>query len=111
MDRLPDTRTLLNETKSFLSEAKKIVAITHNKRKHNFTNDDLQEMLDDMGTYWDADNLPSWLYKTYILGDNRRDFPKNKKATIELLEKMIKHKGTVEINTDWENSFPYIRFK
>jgi hypothetical protein len=74
---------------------KKIIVETY-KGKAEYNNQDIQEMIDDIGKYMGTDNLPKWLYVTGLNGTP--GFPKNKKKVIEVLEKIKNSKDDVYIN-------------
>jgi hypothetical protein len=91
-----------------LLEGKKIKVTTYGNKQSIYTDEDIQEFLDDMDTYWNADNLPKWLYSAYLKTKNR-NFPKNKKQTEELLRKILKSSKDVSINVDSKGSTPSIK--
>jgi hypothetical protein len=83
---------------------KKIIVET-SKGKAEYNNQDIQEMIDNIGTYMAADNLPKWLYVTGLNGTP--GFPKNKKKVIEVLEKIKNSNNDVYINVS--SSEPYYK--
>ena len=78
---------------SNVSEAlneKVITVITWNNKNNTYTNKDIQEMIDDIDTYYDADNLPGWLLRQRMV--------KNKKQLLDLLHKILSSEKDVNIN-------------
>jgi len=87
MRNIPTFEQFINES----DNTSKIITVTTNSGKETFTDDDIQEMIDDIqGSYWVADNLPKWMYLANLI--------KSQKNAPVVLKKILDHKGDVDIN-------------
>jgi len=87
----------VNTFEEFLNEAKgsDIVVIVQTKKSEiEITRDEMEEMLDDIDMYWNADNFPKW-YMNSIYTSSYRNPKKKKEVTIKTMEDLIKHKGNM----------------
>jgi hypothetical protein len=80
---------------------KKIKVITYGGKEIIFTQDEIQEMIDDIDTFWYADNLPKWLYSTGLA--------KDQKDVIEKLKKILHSANDVTIDVD-SKKLPHERY-
>jgi hypothetical protein len=77
---------------------KKITVIVYNDKKLNYTNQDIQEIIDDIDMYMTSDNLPKWLIAVSRKGNP--NFPKNKEQVKSLLTKIKNSNEDVLIDVD-----------
>jgi hypothetical protein len=84
----------------------KVITVETHSGKIEYSNNDIQEMIDDIDMYISSDNLPKWLYVTGKSGGNPT-FPKNKKQVIDVLHKIKNAKGDVYINVSSKE--PYFK--
>jgi hypothetical protein len=76
---------------------KKIEVIVFNDKKVEYTNYDINEILDDNYLY-SSDNLPKWLIAVRNKGN--KNFPKNKEEVVSLLKKIVSTNEDVLIDVD-----------
>lgn len=81
---------------------KEIIVETY-KGKVKYTNQDIQEMIEQINMYMNADNLPRWIYETGLSGHPY--FPKNKKQVLQELNKIKNSKNDVYINISSKEPF------
>jgi hypothetical protein len=77
-------------------EVNKKIIVNNYNGELEYTNQDIQEMIDEIDMYMSSDNLPAWLYKSGIAGTP--GFPKNKKQVLSTLENIKNSKNDVYIN-------------
>jgi len=77
-------------------EVNKKIIVNNYNGELEYTNQDIQEMIDEIDMYISSDNLPAWLYKSGIAGTP--GFPKNKKQVLSTLENIKNSKNDVYIN-------------
>lgn len=82
------------------------IAITYGGRRTSYTNEDLQEMLDESGTYQVADNLPKWLAVKYMA---TKDIPFNVAYDVALdeINTAIKSNRLVTFNVRSDRPYGY----
>ena len=77
---------------------KKIDVIVYQDKKLEFTNYDIEELLEDRHIYFSSDNLPKWLIAVRNKGN--RNFPKNNEQVVSLLHKILDTNENVFIDVD-----------
>ena len=77
---------------------KTITVEVYGGKKINYTNSEIQEMIDEIDMYMSSDNLPKWIIQSRKNGNI--NFPKDKKGVLEFLNKIKDSKSDVYINVD-----------
>jgi hypothetical protein len=66
---------------------KNIIVEVNGGKKINYTNSEIQEMIDEIDLYISSDNLPKWIIQSRKNGNI--NFPKDKKGVLEILKMMF----------------------
>jgi glycogen debranching enzyme len=77
---------------------KTITVEVYGGKKINYTDSEIQEMIDEIDMYMSSDNLPKWIIQSRKNGNI--NFPKDKKGVLEFLNKIKDSKSDVYINVD-----------
>jgi len=77
---------------------KTITVEIYGGKKINYTDSEIQEMIDEIDMYMSSDNLPKWIIQSRKNGNI--NFPKDKKGVLEFLNKIKDSKNDVYINVD-----------
>jgi len=98
-----DLQKLFNEEyKSKMEKGGKvdrtITVEVYGGKKINYTNSEIQEMIDEIDMYMSSDNLPKWIIQSRKNGNI--NFPKDKKGVLEFLNKIKDSKSDVYINVN-----------
>lgn len=90
--------------KEDINEAQKKITVTTSKGTEEYTDADIQDMIDNLDSYMSSDNLPKWMYLASFYHPN---FPRTKKGILNMLNNILASNSDVNINVA-SNQPPYL---